>query len=192
VAVEDGAEVEALYRELVEYLEGRRTCLEWPLDLRLARSDFHRQVLEATCGIPYGAVASYAGLACELGKPTAARAVAQALRRNPLPIVIPCHRVVGSSGALTGYAGHKTDLKQQLLTTEGVRTVKRERELRVPHDTMYVVSPGSTEYCLPSCSWLDTIEHPHRLRFFGSRERAEASGLAPCTDCRPDLHPISS
>jgi methylated-DNA-[protein]-cysteine S-methyltransferase len=191
-AMEDGAEVEARHRELMEYLEGRRTRLEWPLDLQLARSDFHRQVLEAAIGIPYGAVASYAGLACELGKPTAARAVAQALRHNPLPIVIPCHRVVGTSGALTGYAGNKTDLKQQLLMTEGVRTVKRQRELRVPQDAMYVVSAGSSEYCLPSCSWLDRVEHPHRLRFFGTRERAEASGLAPCTDCRPDLHPLPS
>src|SRR5881396_1876641 len=67
-ALPDGAEVEALYRDLLEYVEGRRTRLEWPLDLRLARSEFHRTVLETTARIPYGAVRSYAGVARELGK----------------------------------------------------------------------------------------------------------------------------
>jgi methylated-DNA-[protein]-cysteine S-methyltransferase len=191
-AVEDGAEVEALYRELMEYLEGRRTRLEWPVDLRFVRSDFHRHVLEITSRIPYGAVTSYAGLACDLGKPAAARAVAQALRWNPLPIVIPCHRVVGTSGALTGYAGSKVGLKQRLLETEGVHTVTRERELCVPREAMYVAFPDATEYCLPSCSWLASAEHPHRMRRFASRERAEAAGFKPCTDCRPDLFPLAS
>src|SRR5919197_502865 len=120
-ALPDGAEVEALYRDLLEYVEGRRTRLEWPLDLRLAPSEFHRTVLEATARIPYGAVRSYAGIAGELGKPAATRAVAQALRWNPLPIVVPCHRVVGTSGLLTGYAGDKLGLKQRLLSTEGVK-----------------------------------------------------------------------
>jgi methylated-DNA-[protein]-cysteine S-methyltransferase len=188
-AVEDGAAVEVRYRELIDYLEGRRTRLEWPLDLRFVRSEFHRHVLEATSAIPYGAVTSYAGLACEVGKPSAARAVAQALRWNPLPIVIPCHRVVGTSGALTGYAGDKIGLKEQLLVREGVPTVRHERAARVPREDMYLADPGSTEYCRPSCSWVGRAAHPHRFRFFGSRERAEAAGLAPCGDCRPDLEP---
>ena len=187
-AVEDGAEVEARYRELMEYLEGKRTRLEWPLDLRLARSDFHRHVLSATSQIPYGAVTSYAGLACQLGKPTAVRAVAQALRWNPLPIVIPCHRVVGTSGALTGYAGNKIGLKQQLLSTEGIPTEKAV----VPRRAMYVSCPSGTFYCLPSCSWIPSAEHPHQLIFFGTSDRAEASGRTPCSDCRPDLHPLTN
>ncbi len=190
VTQEDGAEIEAYYRQLLEYLEGARTRLDWPLDLRLVASDFHRTVLEATAGIPYGAVMSYAGVACEVGKPTAVRAVAQALRRNPLPIVVPCHRVVGSSGSLTGYAGHKTNLKQRLLTTEGVRIVKSDRDLQIPRDSMYVGEPNDPWYCLPSCASLRTLEHPHRLVLFGSRERAESAGRAPCTTCRPDVHPL--
>ena len=187
-AVEDGAEVEKLYRELMEFLEGKRTRLDWILDLRLARSDFHRHVLSATSDIPYGAVTSYAGLACQVGKPTAARAVAQALRWNPLPIVIPCHRVVGSSGALTGYAGDKLGLKQQLLTTEGIPTQKTG----IPRQALYVSYPGETFYCRPSCSWIPAAEHPHRFIFFGTRERAEATGRTPCSDCRPDLYPLAS
>jgi O-6-methylguanine DNA methyltransferase len=186
-AIEDSAALETFYRELLDYLEGRRTHLEWPLDLRLARSEFHRAVLRATAGIPYGAVCSYAGIAYEVGKPTAARAVAQALRWNPLPIVVPCHRVVGSSGALVGYAGNKVGLKEQLLAVEGVPTAHGSR---IPRDVMYVTLPGERSYCLPTCTWIPTAEHPHRFISFGSRRRAEAAGLAPCTDCRPDLHPL--
>lgn len=190
--IEDGAEVEAYYRELLDYLEGRRARLEWPLDLRLVRSDFHRTVLQATAHIPFGAVASYAGVACEVGKPRAVRAVAQALRWNPLPIVIPCHRVIGSSGALTGYAGNKVEVKQRLLAREGVPVVAQARDLRVARDAMYVAGPDSREYCLPTCDWLARMDHPNRLRLFGSRAHAEAAGLAPCQDCRPDLHPLAS
>lgn len=187
-AVEDGDEVEARYRELIEYLEGRRTRLDWPLDLRLVRSDFHRTVLEATARIPYGAVTSYAGLACHVGRPAAVRAVAQALRWNPLPIVIPCHRVVGTSGALTGYAGNRVSLKERLLRTEGVPAAGGEIRRRA----MYVAYPGDESYCLPTCGWIASIEHPNRLMLFGSRERAEAAGRRPCSDCRPDLHPLSA
>ena len=189
--IEDGAELEALYRDLLEYLQGRRTRLDWPLDLRLARSDFQRAVLREAAAIPYGAVTSYAGLASEIGQPTAARAVAQALRWNPLPIVVPCHRIVGRDGALVGYAGNKVDLKRRLLATEGVPAQVRGRTSRIDRGRMYVSFPPEPSYCLPSCAWLATLDQPQRLRFFGSRLRAEAAGLAPCTDCRPDLHPIS-
>ena len=189
--VEDGSDVEALYRELLEYLEGKRTRLDWPLDLRLARSDFQRAVLRMTAAIPYGAVTSYAGLAGEVGKPSAARAVAQALRWNPLPIVVPCHRIVGADGALVGYAGNKVDLKERLLAAEGVRTVAGQAGPQIDRRLMYVSYPAEPSYCLPSCAWLTTLEQPQRLRYFGSPARAEAAGLTPCTDCRPDLRPIS-
>jgi methylated-DNA-[protein]-cysteine S-methyltransferase len=188
--VEDGAEVEALYRDLLEFLEGKRTRLDWPLDLRLARSDFQRVVLRTAAAIPYGAVTSYAGLAGEVGKPSASRAVAQALRWNPLPIVVPCHRVVGTDGALVGYAGDKVNLKQRLLMAEGVRTVVGRSGLHIDRQSMYVSYPAEPAYCLPSCGWLATLEQPQRLRYFGSRARAEAAGLVACADCRPDLHPI--
>ena len=188
-SIEDTLAVEGFYRELLEYLDGRRAHLEWPLDLRLARSDFHRGVLRATAEIPYGAVCSYAGIACKIGKPTASRAVAQALRWNPLPIVVPCHRVVGTSGALVGYAGEKVDLKRRLLTLEGVMPPDRTR---IPRGAMYVTLPREHCYCLPTCTWIPTADHPHRFLFFGSRERAEAAGRVPCEDCRPDLHPLAS
>ena len=189
-ALPDGAEIEALYGELLEYVEGRRTRLGWPLDLRLARSGFHRAVLEATARIPYGAVRSYAGIADELGKPAATRAVAQALRWNPLPIVVPCHRVIGTSGALTGYAGKRVRLKQRLLAVEGVRTRPSDHDFRIEREAMYVRAQQDTEYCVPTCGSL-AERSLAELTLFASRERAEAAGLGPCTTCRPDLHPIS-
>jgi methylated-DNA-[protein]-cysteine S-methyltransferase len=187
---EGGPDLEATYRDLMEYLNGRRQRLDWPLDLRLARSDFQRSVLQATVAIPYGAVVSYVGLAHDIGKATATRAVAQALRWNPLPIAIPCHRVIGASGALTGYAGSKLGLKQRLLTIEGVPTTKEGDGPAIRAQAMYVLYPGDREYCIPTCPSLDT-RAPAPVTRFGSRRHAEAAGLAPCTTCRPDLHPLS-
>jgi methylated-DNA-[protein]-cysteine S-methyltransferase len=189
--VEEGVETEPFYQQLLEYLRGERTRLAWPLDLRLARSDFHREVLQATAELPYGAVTSYGRIAREIGKPSAVRAVAQALRWNPLPIVVPCHRVVGGTGALTGYAGDKLALKERLLTLEGVPTAHGARETRVRRDTMYLRPDREAEYCLPTCGSLATFPLA-RLTLFSSSARAEASGLTPCDSCRPDLHPFSS
>ena len=183
-AVEAREVTEPLYRDVLDYLAGRRTDLEWPLDLRWTRSDFQRQVLEATARLPYGAVTSYAGIAREIGQPQATRAVAQALRHNPVPIVVPCHRVIGSSGALTGYAGKRVDLKRQLLAVEGVRA-----DQRIDRAAMYVQYMRENAYCVPTCGALPT-EPLSNLTLFGRRERAEAAGLVPCSDCRPDLHPL--
>lgn len=192
-AVEAGAEIEALYRELLEYLEGRRTRLDWPLDLRLARGDFDRAVLAATERIPYGAVRSYAGIAHVIGRPTAVRAVAQALRWNPLPIAVPCHRVVGTSGDLTGYAGDRVALKERLLAVEGVRVRRSERRRRpgIVRHTMYIADPEGGYYCLPTCPSI-ARDVATRLALIASGERAQAAGLQPCDVCRPDLHPLAS
>ena len=189
--VQGGKDLERACQDLLEYLQGRRRRIEWPLDLRLARSDFQRSVLEATAAIPYGAVVSYAGLARDVGRAQAVRAVAQALRRNPLPIVIPCHRVIGSSGALTGYAGNKLGLKQRLLALEGVPTTRETGGPAIRPQEMYVLYPGMRAYCLPTCPWLN-MAPPTPLTRFALREHAEGAGLDPCGICRPDLHPISN
>jgi O-6-methylguanine DNA methyltransferase len=191
-SIEDGDDLEGLHRELLDYLAGRRERLGWPLDLRLARSDFHRTVLRATSEIPYGALMSYAGVACEVGQPAATRAVAQALRWNPLPIVIPCHRVVGATGRLVGYAGDKLGLKERLLSTEGIRVEHANATAQVNPRAMYVGEPNDRWYCLPTCSSLESLTHPRRLVYFGTRQRAEGTGREPCDTCRPDLHPLAS
>jgi methylated-DNA-[protein]-cysteine S-methyltransferase len=184
---EDASDLEGLQRELLDYLEGRRTRLDWPLDLRGARSDFQRAVMEATVAVPFGAVSSYTGIAAQLGRPAAVRAVAQALRHNPLPIVVPCHRIVGSGGDLVGYAGNRVGLKQHLLRLEGVPTLQT-RTSRIARRALYHYEPNPAhEYCLPTCG--DIAQRPIGL-LFARREQAEARGLVPCTTCQPHLHPL--
>ncbi len=188
-AVEDRVSTEGLRAELMEYLEGRRARLDWPLDLRRMRSQFQWKVLEATAALPYGAVTSYAGIAARIGAPTSARSVAQALRWNPLPIVIPCHRVIGGDGTLVGYAGKRVELKKQLLAVEGVKTVATHDDFQVTRERMYMLMSGEREYCVPTCG--DIGSRPLSvLTLFGTREGAEAAGFSPCSSCRPDLHPL--
>jgi O-6-methylguanine DNA methyltransferase len=187
-ARENGAELAALGQELIDYLAGHRTNLPWRLDLWATRSDFERAVLEATAAVPYGAVTSYSGIAGDLGKPSAVRAVAQALRHNPLPIVVPCHRIVGSTGELVGYAGNQVGLKERLLAVEGVPTVTT-RAPKVLRQSLYHYEPNpSREYCLPTCG--DIARRPIGM-LFTSREQAEAKGLLPCTSCHPELYPLA-
>ena len=108
--------LDALQRELDEYFEGRRH--EFDLDLDLRATPFQATVLQELARVPYGRVETYGSLATRIGKPRAARAVGGALNRNPIAIVLPCHRVVGTDGSLVGYAGG-LDRKAQLLQLEG-------------------------------------------------------------------------
>ena len=101
--------------QILEYLEGERTEFDLPLDLR--GTPFQRRVWDALLEIPYGETVSYGTLARRLGRPSAARAVGAANGRNPISIVIPCHRVIGRSGDLTGYAGG-VGIKKALLELE--------------------------------------------------------------------------
>ncbi len=104
-------------RYLAGYFEGTPGAPELELDLA-DRPDFSRRVLRACAAIPFGQTRSYSDLARRAGIPGAARAVGQVMRRNPLPLFIPCHRVVGSGGELTGFGGGLAE-KAGLLTLEG-------------------------------------------------------------------------
>ena len=105
-------------RELDEFFAGRRRQFELALDWRLAGTGFRRRVLEATARIPYGEVSSYGRVAAGAGSPRAYRAAGSALGANPLPIVVPCHRVLHAGGGLGGYTGGLAR-KRILLSTEG-------------------------------------------------------------------------
>lgn len=109
--------VDRVRRELDEYFEGRRHEFDLALDLRAA-PEFNRRVLEALAHVGYGHTTTYGALAAEAGAPRAARAVGTVMNRNPVPIVLPCHRVVGANGSLTGYGGG-LDRKEWLLRLEG-------------------------------------------------------------------------
>jgi len=180
-------QIEPLYAQLLAYLQGRSMTIDWPLDLTFAYSDFQRSVLQIAAGLPHGSITSYAAIAERVGGVTAARAVAKALRWNPLPIAIPCHRVVSALGGLGGYVGDKVALKKRLLSAEGVPVSKTSGELRIVREVMYVRPPEDPAYCLPTCRSLAGLR-PGRSMLFASRESAEAAGLRPCTTCRPHLH----
>lgn len=102
--------------ELEEYFAGRRRQFDVPL--AMAGTPFQRRVWAALREIPYGHRVSYGHIADQIGQPTASRAVGLAVGRNPIGIIVPCHRVVGSTGRLTGYAGG-LERKQHLLALEG-------------------------------------------------------------------------
>jgi methylated-DNA-[protein]-cysteine S-methyltransferase len=104
-------------RELDEYFAGHRREFDLETDLSPVPA-FHRDALRELARVPYGQVTTYGTLAAKIGKPRAARAVGGAMNRNPIPIVLPCHRVIGSSGSLVGYGGG-LDRKELLLRLEG-------------------------------------------------------------------------
>ena len=101
--------------QIEEYFQGSRTRFDLPLAPQ--GTDFQKAVWEQLLSIPYGNTISYGQLAWRLGRSGAARAIGNACKRNPLPIVIPCHRVIGKDGRLVGYAGGR-EIKQQLLIHE--------------------------------------------------------------------------
>jgi len=109
--------VDEARRELDEYFEGNRRRFDLRLDLALL-ADFNRRVLDELARVPYGEVVTYGELAARSERPRAARAVGTVMNRNPLPIVLPCHRVIGANGKLVGYGGG-LERKEQLLRLEG-------------------------------------------------------------------------
>lgn len=111
--------LDAPRRELEEFFGGRRRDFDMPLDFALIKPGFTRRVLEQTARIPFGQTVSYKGIAGLAGNERAFRAAGTALGSNPLPIVVPCHRVLHSGGGLGGYTGG-LEIKRRLLALEGV------------------------------------------------------------------------
>ncbi len=121
-----------LIDQLAEYFDGARTSFDVPLEL--TGTAFQLEVWRALTSIPFGSTITYRHLACQLGRPRATRAVAGAIARNPVSIVIPCHRVVAADGGLGGYAGG-IDRKQRLLALESharVEAIQAPRDDRTP------------------------------------------------------------
>jgi methylated-DNA-[protein]-cysteine S-methyltransferase len=115
--LEAPARLDAVRRELDEYFDGRRSTFDLPVDWS-PMADFQRRILQATAAIPFGDHASYGQVAERAGNPRAFRAAGTALGRNPIPIVIPCHRVWAAGGKLGGYTGG-LERKRALLELEG-------------------------------------------------------------------------
>ncbi len=184
------AGMSALMDGLNAYLAGGRQNLDWAVDEALMRSEFQRRVLHATSRIPYGTLATYLGIAHGIGQPKAVRAVAQALRHNPVPIRIPCHRIIGSNGDLTGYGGDKVALKRDILAVEGIPVVESKTGFRVARQRLYTADRSSRAFCRPGCRVAAGRPAADRL-LVASRDRAQEIGFTPCEACRPDADPLS-
>jgi methylated-DNA-[protein]-cysteine S-methyltransferase len=185
VLADDGRSSEAV-RQLGEYFAGERKTFELELDPR--GTPFQRAVWREVAGIPYGQTTTYGELARRLGEPNAHRAVGAANGDNPLPIVVPCHRVIGSNGQLTGYAGG-TAMKAFLLGLEGVLPRDGEdpmawAERRGAEQPSLLIGPRSTRiFCRPTCRYSRQLRHVPRL--FGSSAEAIAQGYRACRVCQP-------
>ena len=170
---------ERLARHLERTLEtGRLGRL--PIDLS-AIGEFQRKVLEKCAEIPPGEIRPYGWIAREIGKPGAVRAVGTALGRNPVPVLIPCHRVVRTDGRIGNYA-YGTPMKRALLEHEGVDT--RAIEATAGRGVRLVGSDTTRIFCYPTCRHARRIDETHRVEFHSESE-AEAAGYRPCKVCRP-------
>ncbi|HUP74032.1 MAG TPA: methylated-DNA--[protein]-cysteine S-methyltransferase [Acidimicrobiales bacterium] len=121
--VEHGPRVAPVRAQVEEYLRGERQVFDLAIDWRRSKG-FRLRVLHALAEVPFGVTVSYGDLARRSGSPAATRAVGGAMATNPLPVIVPCHRVVRSGGSIGGFAGARNaiDTKQWLLTHEGVLT----------------------------------------------------------------------
>jgi methylated-DNA-[protein]-cysteine S-methyltransferase len=118
--LEAPARLDEVRRELDEYFEGRRHAFDLAVDLSLIKTPFSKRLLQATARIPFGETRTYRDMATAAGNPLAVRAAGNALGHNPIPIVVPCHRVLRTGGSIGGYTGG-LDRKIKLLATEGVK-----------------------------------------------------------------------
>lgn len=168
--------------QLAEYARGKRTTFDLTLDP--AGTPFQRAVWREVAGVPFGRTATYRDIARRIGQPAAVRAVGAANGANPLPIVVPCHRIVGSDGRLHGYAGG-LDLKQTLLELEGAVPRKAEGWERWAEGLNgHLIGPRTTGiYCRPRCRYTARLTRVPAI-FDGAAE-AVAAGYRPCKVCRP-------
>jgi len=145
-------------------------------------SEFERKVLLKALEIPRGQVRPYAWVAREIGHPKAVRAVGTALAKNPIPLLIPCHRVVRSDGHLGRYSLGDDAMKGKLLQAEGLNPA--EVETLAERGVRFIGSDTTRIYCFPSCQHAQRIAPRHRVTFT-SADAAAREGYRPCHACRP-------
>jgi O-6-methylguanine DNA methyltransferase len=167
-------------RDAVRGKPGKAAALR--LDLRDV-TEFERAVLRKTLEIPAGEVRPYGWIAKEIGRPDAVRAAGSALAKNPVPLLIPCHRVVKSDGRVGDYI-FGSAMKRALLESEGAPP--RELEALAASGIRYLGNEAKRYFCLPTCGGFDSLRLENRVPF-GSARDALAAGFEPCVDCRPAI-----
>jgi O-6-methylguanine DNA methyltransferase len=145
-------------------------------------TEFEQAVLRKTLEIPRGEVRTYSWVAREIGRPRAVRAVGTALANNPIPILIPCHRVVRSDGVIGNYGAGGPEAKFKILAHEGAEP---DRLLELARRrTRFVGSRTTRIFCLPSCQAARRIQPENEVPFVDEGS-AQAAGYRPCAHCRP-------
>lgn len=177
-ALPDTAPPDHLVRDVDAALAGKPSGLRY--DLR-TMSEFGRAVLAKAAEIPRGQVRPYGWIAAEIGRARAARAVGTALGHNPVPLLIPCHRVVRSDGRIGDY-GLGSPAKRAVLAAEGVEPDELER--LAARRVRFVASATTKIFCHPTCAAARRITEDHRV-MLGSPAEAVAAGYRPCRQCRP-------
>ena len=155
-----------------------------PLDLR-GHTEFERDVWRKTLDIPRGEVRPYGWIAAEIGRPAAVRAVGTALGHNPVPLIVPCHRVVRSDGHIGQYSLGGPANKRAMLAAEGLDPDALEELARV--GIRYIGSDTTRIFCLPTCRHARRIMERHLVRFRSAQDGTRA-GYRACLVCRP-THP---
>ncbi len=177
--VADQAAADRIGAEIRRFVAGDRNALKHEIDLSLVESDFKRRALTKLCKVPLGSVVTYQGLAAACGAPDGQRAIGNAMGSNPVPIYVPCHRVIKSDLSIGNYGGG-VERKLKLLRAEGFAVGK---DLRVP--ARAVMGHQRTHiYCRPQCSAAQRASMG-RCYIFADSERARSAGLRACKICRP-------
>jgi O-6-methylguanine DNA methyltransferase len=178
---ESAAPPAAVKRLIVKLKSGERPRLQF--DLR-GLSEFERAVLMKALEIPDGEVRPYSWIAREIGRPDAVRAVGTALGKNPVPLLIPCHRVVRSDGRIGQYSMGGSRNKRTLLEIEGAHPETIER--LAAKGIRYLGNEKGRHFCYPTCGGIETLVLENKVVFHSERE-ALAAGYLPCESCRPAM-----
>jgi methylated-DNA-[protein]-cysteine S-methyltransferase len=178
--VEDPHMIKAVGEEIRCYLGGEAAALRQKIDLMLAGSPFQKKVLHKLQEVPRGAVVSYQALGAAAGAPKGARAVGNAMHNNPVPIYVPCHRVIASDGGIGGYGGG-IPRKLQLLRSEGFALA--EAAVRLPDNVVWG-HKGTKIYCRNNCRTAARVDRS-RILFFADAREARQAGMRPCKICQP-------
>jgi methylated-DNA-[protein]-cysteine S-methyltransferase len=178
--VEDPSKIKEVGTEIRRYLAGDADALRRDVDLTLAPTPFQKKILYKLQEVPRGAVVSYQALGAAAGAPKGARAVGNALHNNPVPIYVPCHRVIASDGGLGGYGGGIAR-KLSLLRSEGFGLGKRDEKLP---DSVVWGHKGTQIFCRSTCHTTARVDRT-KIMFFADPREAKQAGLRPCKICRP-------
>ncbi len=179
--VDDRRTINEVSEEIRRYLAGEAKALRQKVDFTLVSTEFQKRVLHKLQEVPRGAVVSYQALGVAAGAPKGARAVGNAMHNNPVPIYVPCHRVIASGGRIGGYGGG-IPRKLQLLRSEGFALA--DAAVRLPDNVIWG-HKGTKIYCRGTCRTAARVDGA-RILFFADAREARQAGMRPCKICLPD------